>query len=114
MPSDYLDGSRRSLEQAALTKVVSSNAIQRDAIIDFLDRFEIPNAISVLRREPQENALLFANLAFSAHFGWSRPRLLLSTAIDFVNTRLRVIDFVRGFIAASDRCRPKRSIAVAS
>ena len=39
MASDYLDGKRRSLEQAALTNVVAANAINRDAIIEFLDQF---------------------------------------------------------------------------
>ncbi len=37
MSSDYLDARRRSLEQAALINVVAANAINRDAIIDFLD-----------------------------------------------------------------------------
>jgi hypothetical protein len=100
MPSDYLDGKRRSVEQAALTQVVASNAFQRDAIIDFLDRFDGPNAITVLRREPHENALLFANLAFARHFGLNRSKLLLSSAVDFVRGRRRVLDVVRRFIEA--------------
>jgi hypothetical protein len=87
MPSDYLDGKRRSLEQAALTNVVASNAINRDAIIDFLDQFEMPNAITVLRREPADNAILFANLAFTRHFVGDRRRLLLKTVLDFVGRR---------------------------
>lgn len=99
MSSDYLDGNRRSLEQAALTEVVASNAIQRDAIIDFLDRFDMPNTITVLRPEPRDNALLFANQAFARHFGWTRSRLLLSSAVDFVGLRSRIIDFLRHFIA---------------
>ncbi len=98
MASDYLDGKRRSLEQAALTNVVAANAINRDAIIEFLDQFEMPNAITVLRREPQDNAILFANLAFTQHFMGSRPQLLLSTAIDFVCRRLVVVEYVRRFI----------------
>jgi hypothetical protein len=98
MASDYLDGKRRSLEQAALTNVVAANAINRDAIIDFLDQFEMPNAITVLRREPKDNAILFANLAFTRHFIGSRPQLLLSTAIDFVCTKLAVVNHVRRFI----------------
>ncbi len=98
MASDYLDGKRRSLEQAALTNVVASNALNRDAIIEFLDQFEMPNAITVLRREPNENAILFANLAFTKHFMGRRPQLLLSTALDFLCTRLVVVGFVRRFI----------------
>jgi hypothetical protein len=100
MPSDYLDGKRRSVEQAALNQVVASNAFQRDAIIDFLDRFDIPNAITVLRREPRENGLLFANHAFARHFGLNRSKLLLSSAVDFVRARTRVLEIVRRFIAA--------------
>ncbi len=98
MASDYLDGKRRSLEQAALTNVVAANAINRDAIIEFLDQFEMPNAITVLRREPKDNAILFANLAFTKHYTGSRPQLLLSTAIDFVCRRLVVVEYVRRFI----------------
>lgn len=98
MPSDYLDGKRRSLEQAALTNVVAANAINRDAIIDFLDQFEMPNAITVLRREPKDNAILFANLAFTKHFMGSRPQMLLSTAIDFVCSKLVVVNYLRRFI----------------
>ena len=98
MPSDYLDGKRRSLEQVALTNVVAANAINRDAIIDFLDQFEMPNAITVLRREPRDNTVLFANQAFSQHFIWPRPQLLLSTVLDFVNTKRAIVDFVRRFI----------------
>jgi hypothetical protein len=98
MPSDYLDDKRRSLEQAALSKVVASNAFQRDAIIEFLDRFDIPNAITKLRHEPRENAVLFANLAFVRHFGLSRSSLLLSSAVDFVRARSRVLATVRTFI----------------
>ena len=98
MASDYLDGKRRSLEQAALTNVVASNALNRDAIIDFLDQFEMPNAITVLRREPGDNAILFANLAFTRHFMGRRPQLLLSNALDFVCRRLSVLGFVRRFI----------------
>ncbi len=98
MSSDYLDARRRSLEQAALTNVVAANAINRDAIIDFLDQFEIPNAITVLRREPEENAILFANLAFTQHFHGARPQFVLSTVLNFVCTRLAVIGFVRRFI----------------
>jgi hypothetical protein len=100
MPSDHPDGKRRSVEQAALSKVVASNAFQRDAIIDFLDRFDMPSAITVLRPEPRENAVLFANLAFSRHFGWSRSRLLLSSVVDFVRARSQVLAFVRRFIDA--------------
>jgi hypothetical protein len=100
MPSDYLDGKRRSLEQAALTNVVASNAINRDAIIDFLDQFEMPNAITVLRREPADNAILFANLAFTRHFVGDRRRLLLKTVLDFVGRRARIVAFVRCFIDA--------------
>ncbi len=98
MASDYLDGKRRSLEQAALTNVVAANAINRDAIIEFLDQFEMPNAITVLRREPKDNAILFANLAFTKHYMGSRPQLLLSTAIDFVCRRMAVVEYVRRFI----------------
>ena len=98
MSSDYLDANRRSLEQAALTKVVATNAMHRDAIIDFLDRFEIPNAITVLRREPQENTLLFANRAFTQHFSQSRPQLLLRNVMDFLRARLPIVGFVRRFI----------------
>jgi hypothetical protein len=100
MPSDYLDGKRRSLEQAALTNVVAANAINRDAIIGFLDQFEMPNAITVLRREPRDNAILFANLAFTEHFIGGRPRLLLSTVLDFIGLRAAVIGFVRRFLDA--------------
>ncbi|MBM3545514.1 MAG: hypothetical protein FJX54_01070 [Alphaproteobacteria bacterium] len=100
MPSDYLDEKRRSLEQAALTNVVASNAIHRDAIIEFLDQFEVPNAITVLRREPRENAILFANLAFTQHFTGRREQVLLSTVLDFVGIRAAVIGFVRRFIDA--------------
>jgi hypothetical protein len=98
MPSDYLDGKRRSLEQAALTNVIAANAINRDAIIDFLDQFEMPNAITVLRREPADNAILFANLAFTRHFVGTRPQVVLSTVLNFICTRLAVIGFVQRFI----------------
>ncbi len=98
MSSDYLDSKRRSLEQAALTNIVAANAINRDAIIDFLDQFEMPNAITVLRREPKDNAILFANLAFSRHFLGTRPQFLLSAVLSFVCTRAIVIEFVRRFI----------------
>ena len=98
MSSDYLDAKRRSLEQAALTNVVAANAINRDAIIDFLDQFEMPNAITVLRREPENNAVLFANLAFTRHFLGARPQFLLSTVLNYVCTRIIVIEFVRRFI----------------
>lgn len=98
MPSDYLDTKRRSLEQAALTNVIAANAINRDAIIEFLDQFEMPNAITLLRREPEENAILFANLAFTRHFLGARPQILLHTVLNFVCTRLAVMRFVRRFI----------------
>ncbi|MBM3531940.1 MAG: hypothetical protein FJX60_02750 [Alphaproteobacteria bacterium] len=98
MSSDYLDERRRSLEQAALTNVVASNALHRDAIIEFLDQFEVPNAITVLRREPADNAILLANLAFTSHFIGRRPQLILSTVLDFVRIRAAVIGFVRRFI----------------
>jgi len=98
MSSDYLDNTRRSLEQAALTNVVASNAINRDAIIEFLDQFEMPNAVTVLRREPRENAILFANLAFTTHFTGRRHSVLLNTVLDFVALRAAVIGFVRRFI----------------
>ncbi|MBL8689547.1 MAG: hypothetical protein JNL04_10630 [Rhodospirillaceae bacterium] len=98
MASDYLDGKRRSLEQAALTNVVAANAINRDAIIEFLDQFEMPNAITVLRREPKDNAILFANLAFTKHYTGRRPQLLLSTVLDFVCRRTAVVEFVRRFL----------------
>ena len=58
----------------------------------------MPNAITVLRREPKDNAILFANLAFIKHYTGSRPQLLLSTAIDFVCRRLVVVEYVRRFI----------------
>lgn len=98
MSSDYLDAKRRSLEQAALTNVIAANAINRDAIIEFLDQFEMPNAITVLRREPEDNAILFANLAFTRHFLGARPQFVLATVLNFVCNRLIVIGFVRRFI----------------